>query len=166
TLTRLPGDQALFAFDEAYIAAQDRPTLSLSFKDIRGGLIADVRPTQTRLPPFFANLLPEPGPMRELLAARANVKPQREFFLIAVLGQDLPGALRIQPAGGGMPQDDATVVTEPATTGAQSPEPLRFSLAGVQLKFSAIRSADGRFTIPLDGVGGSWIVKLPSSRYP
>jgi serine/threonine-protein kinase HipA len=166
TLTRLPGDQVLFAFNETYIANEDRPTLSLSFKDIRGGLIKDVRPTQTRLPPFFANLLPELGPMRDLLAARASVKPQREFFLIAVLGRDLPGALEIQPAGGVMPHDDTAVVAEQSTTDAQFPEPLRFSLAGVQLKFSAVKSAAGGLTVPVDGVGGSWIVKLPSSRYP
>jgi serine/threonine-protein kinase HipA len=166
TLTRLPGDQVLFAFNDVYVADQNRPTLSLSFKDIRGGLITNVRTTQTRLPPFFANLRPEPGPLRDLLAARANIKPEREFFLIAVLGRDLPGALEIQPAGGAMPHNDTAVVVEQSTTDAQSPEPLRFSLAGVQLKFSAVKSAAGGLTIPADGVGGSWIVKLPSSRYP
>lgn len=166
TLTRLPGDQVLFAFNERYIADQSRPTLSLSFKDIRGGLITDVRPTQTRLPAFFANILPEPGAMRDLLAARANVQPQREFFLIAVLGRDLPGALEIRPARGLMLHDGAAVVAEEAATDMQSPEPLRFSLAGVQLKFSAVKSAHGGLAIPADGVGGSWIVKLPSSRYP
>lgn len=166
TLTRFPGDQVLFAFNEGYIADRIRPTLSLSFKDIRGGLITEVRPTQRRLPPFFANILPEPGPMRDLLAARANVNPQREFFLIAVLGRDLPGALQIRPAGGLMPHDDDAAMAEKAATDMQSPEPLRFSLAGVQLKFSAVKSAHGGLTIPADGVGGSWIVKLPSSRYP
>ena len=40
-------------------------------------------------------------------------------------------------------------------------EVLRFSLAGVQLKFSAINEASGGLTIPAKGVGGSWIVKLP-----
>jgi HipA-like protein len=76
-------------------------TLSLSFKDALGSLITDVRPTQTRLPVFFANLLPE-GTMRDYLAARASVKPEREFFLLAALGRDLPGALEIQPADAGM----------------------------------------------------------------
>ena len=42
---------------------------------------------------------------------------------------------------------------------------LRFSLAGVQLKFSAVTSATGGLTIPARGVGGSWIVKLPSDKY-
>ncbi len=42
---------------------------------------------------------------------------------------------------------------------------LRFSLAGVQLKFSAISEASGCLTIPAKGMGGSWIVKLPSTRF-
>jgi len=43
---------------------------------------------------------------------------------------------------------------------------LRFSLAGVQLKFSAVMEASGGLTIPAHGVGGSWIVKLPSTQFP
>ena len=42
---------------------------------------------------------------------------------------------------------------------------MRFSLAGVQLKFSASHDARGGLTVPARGVGGSWIVKLPSSRF-
>src|SRR5215475_10506434 len=66
TLTRVSGDRTLFAFNEAYIADRDRPTLSLAFKDSLGELITDFRPTQTRLLPYFANLLPE-GRMRAYL---------------------------------------------------------------------------------------------------
>jgi serine/threonine-protein kinase HipA len=40
---------------------------------------------------------------------------------------------------------------------------LHFSLAGVQLKFSAVEKASGGLNIPAEGVGGSWIVKLPST---
>ena len=42
---------------------------------------------------------------------------------------------------------------------------LRFSLAGVQLKFSAVMEASGGLTVPAGGMGGSWIVKLPSARF-
>ena len=42
---------------------------------------------------------------------------------------------------------------------------MRFSLAGVQLKFSAIMEAGGGLTISADGMGGSWILKLPSARF-
>jgi serine/threonine-protein kinase HipA len=165
TLTRLPGDRVLFAFTENYIAEQNRPTLSLSFKDALGGLISDVRPTQTRLPAFFANLLPE-GAMRDYLASRAGVKPEREFFLLAVLGRDLPGALEIQPAGAAMmaPDENAAMSTE-SVVAPKSETALNFSLAGVQLKFSAVKGVAGGLTIPADGVGGSWIVKLPSAVF-
>src|SRR5438874_3308874 len=95
TLTRLAGDRSLFAFNQSYIDDERRATLSLSFKDALGGLITDIRQTQTRVAPFFANLLPE-GQMREYLAGRAGVNSQREFFLLWVLGQDLPGALVIR----------------------------------------------------------------------
>lgn len=115
TLTRLPGDRVLFAFMESYVADQNRPTLSLSFKDALGSLIIDARPTQTRLPASFANLLPE-GTMRDYLAARASVKPEREFFLLAVLGRDLPGALEIQPADVGMPLEEELVFDLPGST--------------------------------------------------
>jgi serine/threonine-protein kinase HipA len=33
------------------------------------------------------------------------------------------------------------------------------------MKFSAILEAAGGLTVPVDGMGGSWIVKLPSARY-
>lgn len=165
TLTRLPGDRVLFAFTENYVADQNRPTLSLSFKDALGSLIIDVRPTQTRLPAFFGNLLPE-GAMRDYLAARASVKPEREFFLLAVLGRDLPGALEIQPADVGMPLDENTIMSGESVTNPESDTALHFSLAGVQLEFSAVKGAAGGLTIPADGVGGSWIVKLPSAKFP
>jgi serine/threonine-protein kinase HipA len=164
TLTRLPGDRILFAFTDAYIADLDRATLSLSFKDALGNLITDVRPTQTRLPVFFANLLPE-GTMREYLAARAHVKPEREFFLLATLGQDLPGALEIRPADTGIPFNESLDNAD-QEGGVRSEAALRFSLAGVQLKFSAVKNVRGGLTIPVDGVGGSWIVKLPSTQFP
>lgn len=165
TLTRLPGDKVLFAFDEAYITDAERPTLSLFFKDTLGGLITDdIAPTQTRLIPFFSNLLPE-GSMRDYLAARAGVNPVREFYLVWMLGLDLPGALKIVSFDGDSlppPGDDFLSVDDRA----DDDDILRFSLAGVQLKFSAVKEASGGLTIPAEGVGGSWIVKLPSTVYP
>lgn len=161
TLTRLPDDRVLFAFAEDYVDDPERAVLSLSFKDAFGALITDVAPTRTRLPPFFANLLPE-GAMRDYLAERARVDPEREFFLIWVLGRDLPGALRILPADRqSLPEEDDEA--RPRGGREDGGGVLRFSLAGVQLKFSAVRNAAGGLTVPAQGVGGSWIVKLPST---
>ena len=162
TLTRMAGDRVLFTFHESYISDSDRPTLGLSFKDVHGGLITDFRPTQTRLLPFFSNLLPE-GPMRDYLAARAGVTPQREFFLLRALGRDLPGAIIVDAPEG----NTATISEDDPDSGNDPPEEgaLRFSLAGVQLKFSAIAEARGGLTLPAQGIGGSWIVKLPSREF-
>jgi serine/threonine-protein kinase HipA len=78
TLTLVQGSRTLFAFNKAYADNLDRSTLSLSFKDQFGQLLTDIPPTNTRVPPFFANLLPE-GPLREYLARQAGVNEQREL---------------------------------------------------------------------------------------
>lgn len=162
TLTRVPGDRTLFAFEEDYIADDNRPVLGLGFKDDLGRLITEFRLRQTRLMPFFSNLLPE-GRLREHLARRAGVRPEREFFLLRALGKDLPGAVTVRPAD----DEKASTSTGDAahSNGERGATTLRFSLAGVQLKFSAVAEAGGGLTIPAEGVGGSWIVKLPSGRY-
>ena len=74
TLTRVSDDRILFAFNEAYITNDLRPTLSLGFKDHLGELVTDFRTTRTRALPFFSNLLPE-GHLRTYLAERAGVNP-------------------------------------------------------------------------------------------
>jgi len=161
TITHVGHDRSLFAFTEEYIDTANRPILSLGFKDVYGGLIADFKPVQTKLLPFFSNLLPEEA-MRTYLAERAGVKPEREFFLLWVLGQDLPGAVTVRPADG---EELPAVASEFADAENITESPMRFSLAGVQLKFSAVQQTAGGLTIPATGTGGSWIVKLPSSRY-
>lgn len=76
TLTHVPGDRTLFAFDKAYVDNQGRSTLSVSFKDQFGQLLTEFRPVNVRVPPFFANLLPE-GPLRAYLAQRAGVSEKK-----------------------------------------------------------------------------------------
>lgn len=168
TLTRTAGDASLFAFNSRYIEDEARPTLGLSFKTQEGVLRTQLQPYHTRLMPFFSNLLPE-GHLRQYLAERGEVHPDREFFLLWLLGEDLPGALRVRPAEGNL-LPPAYAREAGAETDGERPDPnvsqaLRFSLAGVQLKFSAIANASGGLTIPAKGVGGSWIVKLPSERF-
>ncbi len=164
TLTQIGGDRTIFAFNEDYIADRNRPVLGLGFKDRHGELLTEFRPYQTRTMPFFSNLLPEER-LRDFLSERAGVNPEREFFLLWALGEDLPGAITVRSAdheewppeaGGPLDEDSVRQRDEKA---------LRFSLAGVQLKFSALESARGGLTIPARGVGGSWIVKLPSERF-
>ncbi|MDG1120839.1 MAG: HipA domain-containing protein [Glaciecola sp.] len=161
TITNVGNDRTLFAFMDSYIYDESRPVLGLSFKDPLGGLLTNFKPTQAKLTPFFSNLLPEET-MRNYLAERAGVNPAREFFLLWVLGQDLAGAITVEPADGEALPPNVHQDTEDAT---KTDGPMRFSLAGVQLKFSAMQQANGGMTIPATGQGGSWIVKLPSSRF-
>jgi serine/threonine-protein kinase HipA len=162
-LTRLAGERQLFAFEQDYIDDPSRATLSLSFKSTTGGVVTSARPVSRRVPPFFSNLLPE-GPLRTYLAKLADVKPEREFFLLAVLGADLPGAVVVAPIDAQHAARENGVSKSEDEISAPKVA-LRFSLAGVQLKFSAVMEASGGLTIPAHGLGGSWIVKLPSARY-
>ena len=166
TLTNVGGDRTLFAFNDDYVDKQNRSRLSLSFKDQLGELITTFHPTQTRVMPFFSNLLPE-GHLRDYLAERAGVKPVREFFLLWALGLDLPGAVTVKPADGEAwpPGPDGEAGDDDPRADRRA-NALRFSLAGVQLKFSAISEASGGLTIPAKGIGGSWIVKPPSLHFP
>ncbi|MDV7104178.1 HipA domain-containing protein [Vibrio sp. TH_r3] len=161
TITNVGNDRTLFAFMDSYIHDESRPVLGLSFKDALGGLLTNFKPTQTKLTPFFSNLLPEET-MRHYLAERAGVNPAWEFFLLWVLGQDLAGAITVESADGeALPPN----VLQGIDDETEIESPMRFSLAGVQLKFSAVQQANGGLTIPATGKGGSWIVKLPSSRF-
>jgi serine/threonine-protein kinase HipA len=160
-LTLLTGDRSFFAFEEAYLNNPDHPVLSQSFFTASGDIIPETRPVQTKLPAFFSNLLPE-GYLREYLASRGGVKPVREFKLIELLGEDLPGAVVIKPLEGRREWLESEQPDEAMTPADQ---PYRFSLAGVQLKFSALAESTGGLTIPASGVGGDWIIKLPAQNF-
>lgn len=167
TLTNVGGDRTIFAFNDTYIDDSNRSILGLGFKDEFGTLLTEFRVFQKRLMPFFSNLLPE-GHLRTYLADKAKVNEGREFYLLWALGHDLPGAVTISPTG-----DETTWLPHAYDNGDDDrfdegdvrENALRFSLAGVQIKFSAVQEANGGLTIPTTGVGGSWIVKLPSSKY-
>ena len=162
TLRYAGSDRTRFAFTEEYIRDPNRPLLGLWFKDSLGELKTNFRSNRMRIHPWFSNLLPE-GYLRRYLAERAGVKSVREFFLLWVLGQDLPGAVVIRPVDGEdyLPDRHDGQYQE----GNSREQTLRFSLAGVQLKFSAIKNTQGGLTIPVQGIGGDRILKLPSREF-
>ncbi|GJL58776.1 MAG: putative kinase Y4dM [Nitrospirales bacterium] len=161
-LTLLPDGRILFSFDESYAADPSHPVLSQSYYSPDGELLTSTKTYSGKAPPFFSNLLPE-GQLREYLAARGDIKPTHEFHLLYLLGEDLPGAVIAKPAEGfAMPLKKEE---EGLSEKKEGEQPLRFSLAGVQLKFSALMARDGGLTIPASGMGGNWIVKLPSPVY-
>lgn len=161
TLVALEGDRTIFSFAEDYVADAQRPTLSLGYRDTYGSLINEPRAHRVRLEPFFSNLLPE-GALKDYLARQVGVKAVREFQLLAALGGDLPGAVRAVPS-----EVAPANVAQVSEVAAAIPERFRFSLAGVQLKFSALKNQGkkGGLTIAVSGDGGEWIVKLPSTNF-
>jgi serine/threonine-protein kinase HipA len=161
TIVNLRNDRNQFHFDPTYVEDPERPTLSLGFYDGAGQLSAPTRIPHVRLLPFFSNLLPE-GHLRQYLADRARINPLRDFPLLWQLGEDLPGAVVVR-------HPDGSSVMPESLTGRdafnEDPSLLKFSLAGVQLKFSAIMETDGGLTIPAQGRNGHWIVKMPSAVF-
>jgi serine/threonine-protein kinase HipA len=115
------------------------------------------------LPNWFSHLLPE-GRLRAVVSSAAGVNPKREFFLLRRLGaDDLPGALRTRPVDDG--HAVAPHVDDIGEAAGESDDPLlKFSLAGVQLKFSVRLDSEKGLTIPARGQAGNWIVKLPDGR--
>jgi serine/threonine-protein kinase HipA len=151
------GAMVEFRLLESYKQAYPRQVLGQQFLDD----LNKVHRSRARVPTWFSNLLPE-GVLRELIARQAGVASAREYFLLAHLGEDLPGAVRIVAASDVVSSEP--LVEEQAVLAQETDALWHFSLAGVQLKFSATRVGRG-LTIPVSGRGGDWIVKLPDIRY-
>ncbi len=162
TLTQR-GDHTRFVVTGSYLDDPTRPVLGLVFEQDLGARYA----ATLRLPPWFSNLLPE-GRLREWIALERGVSAHREMELLAQVGHDLPGAVRVRPV-----RADEVLSDGEWASGERQPAPerdtgkahWRFSLAGIALKFSMLAEHD-RLTLPASGVGGDWIVKLPDRIYP
>ncbi|MBB2941580.1 HipA-like protein [Actinoplanes lutulentus] len=151
----LSGNTARLTLNGEYLRMPSRPVLGQTFEDDP----ERARNTHQRLTPWFSNLLPEKGgPLRDIIARQLGIHPEREFFLLAGLGHDLPGAVTALPA------EPWTDVPDTHQTSLESElldrVRLKFSLAGIQLKLSLLKTRRG-LTLPASGEGGDWIVKLP-----
>lgn len=159
-IVRTPGDFNAFSFEESYRQTGGFPVLSLSFRAAHGGLRKDPKPVARALPSFFANLLPE-DKLREAMERHhlGSVRAGNDFDLLAALGSDLPGAVRIVPSEGSVVRNEGLTTPRPKA---------RFSLAGVQMKLSVIKNTGkgGGLTIPLGDEQGSYIAKFPSTSFP
>lgn len=156
TLVRTPGDYNAFNLLASYRSLNNPPIFSLSLRSVDGGLRRDPKPIRGALPPFFANLLPEEK-LREAMEKHhaASVRPGNDFDLLAVLGTNLPGAVRA------LPSDGMPVPIGPA---ADAGKKARFSLAGVQMKLSVMKNTgkEGGITLAVDDEQGQYIAKFPS----
>ena len=118
-----------------------------------------------RLHPVLSNLLPE-GSLRELIAQGLKVHVDNEFHLFSYLGEDLPGALVATPME---PEDvpDSVLTTHGKAKAVKFDKGIqenKFSLAGIQMKFS-MKEKDGRYTLSKHDVLGDWIIKTPSTKH-
>jgi serine/threonine-protein kinase HipA len=160
TIVRTPGDFNAFSFEDSYRETGGFPVLSLSFRAATGGLRRDPKPVARALPAFFANLLPE-DKLREAMEKHhaGNVRVGNDFDLLAALGSDLPGAVRVVPSERSAVRSEDVLTVRPKA---------RFSLAGVQMKLSVVKNTGkgGGLTIPLGDEQGSYIAKFPSTSFP
>lgn len=159
------GDYTRLTFDVSYRDDPERPVLGLYFEET----ILAPQSSALRIPPWFSNLLPE-GRIRDWVAEDRGVSVDREMELLAHVGRDLPGAVRIMPTGLQPVEDSMTWEHSDnqdllhQSSDMESHPGWRISLAGVQLKF-AMLSEDDRLTIPGFGEGSDWIVKLPDRQF-
>lgn len=157
--------ETFFAFDPAYVAlGPARPVLSLTWYDTKGeaNTLTRIRERADKigrlglLPPWFSGLLPE-GALRQLVEDELGPGRHNEIVVLARLGSDLPGAVVASDPEGGVAQAAA----RPNRHGQR----IRFSLAGVQMKFAANLAKD-RVTFPAFGLGGDHIAKTSSAKVP
>lgn len=169
-LTHYPDEKTAFVVDEGYIEyGENRPILSLSLARPRDeestrALLVDDRhkSASVRAPPFFSNLLPEGG-LRKSIAQRLKVPEDREFLLLSALGEDLPGAVILTSV------DTPNHLRRRRSGAAVTPTAddlyeLKFSLGGMQMKFSMLRQGE-RFTLAGGKKLGNYIVKPPSNDF-
>lgn len=163
-----PGRNVL-VFDQNFAQTPDRATFSIvthpKFPKAQD-LLAQNWVTNQRLHPILSNLLPE-GALRDYVAQGLKTHKDNEFPIMAHLGRDLPGALVASPVN---PEDIPTYVlssNQDAQPTAIPTEifPDKFSLAGVQMKFSMRAQQDNRMTLSGAGELGDWIIKTPSTQH-
>jgi serine/threonine-protein kinase HipA len=168
TLVRDAAGVITFDVDENYIRlGEKRPIVSLAWKGATDELsIARLRNRNDKttrgniLPPYFENLLPE-GALLELVEKEFGTGAFDSFDVLRKLGTDLPGAILARAEAG----DEAPTARIAPSAKPTAPKTIRFSLAGVQLKFS-MKSVNRRLTMPGVGEGGDVILKLPTTTYP
>ena len=164
-LTHYSGGKNIFVFSPDYVALvkTERQTFTMTQLANEQYLLQPLISSQ-KLAPVFSNLLPE-GALRDWMAHSLKVHFDNEFPLMVHMGKNLPGALLAAPiSAGNVPkwaldhreQVEAVQVDVELSQG-------KFSLAGVQMKFSSVKNTDGRYNIGQDANSNSWIIKTPST---
>ena len=172
TLQVNPHGEMRFAYSPDWLAAPDRPAISIS-------LPKRPEPFKQRLcRPFFAGLLPEES-QRDAIARAIGISKRNDFAFLEALGGDVAGALSLWPEGDTPPVPDPaaaphplsddelvelmdTLPTRPLLAGREG---LRLSLAGAQTKLPVVL-VDARVALPAPGQPTTHILKPPIARFP
>jgi serine/threonine-protein kinase HipA len=148
-----------FSFADEYLAAAHRPVLGQWFEDrLREG---PFRERHGGLPVFFENLLPSDA-LRLVIKVQHQLDDPTDLDVLSIVGEDLPGATILRDRGNQLPIgfEDAPLVDMGAIEAVGG---VRFSLAGLHLKFSLVKEGH-ILTLPARGEHGRLIVKIPMPR--
>jgi serine/threonine-protein kinase HipA len=171
-LVRDTDGSVTFTVSDTYLRDEDRSILSLGWYDPESDdgtrdRLAD-RKDKVGLhgfvPPWFEGLLPE-GALRKLVVSEMGPGDHDDFDVLTRLGADLPGAVLVVPET--EPPDSAGPLELTRIEGFRAAVPqgiVKFSLAGIQLKFTANPDGD-RLTVPGAAETGRCIIKVPSERF-
>ena len=163
----------VLSFTDAFKQDTERSTYGLithpSFSN-SDKFLSTPRVNNHRLHATLSNLLPE-GALREFLAQSLKTHIENEFKIFSYLGDDLPGALVAKtlkpsqvPSHVLAEHSSAKVIDFDDDFYEKKQHENKFSLAGVQMKFS-MKEKDGRFNLSKEDVLGDWIIKTPSTRH-
>lgn len=158
----------VLSFADEFKHDPSRPTFSLitnpSFPNSKK-LMSKPWAKSMRLHPVLSNLLPE-GALRELISQGLKTHIDNEFQIFSYLGQDLPGALvatTMEPED--VPESVLTTHGQAkAIKFEDNDRENKFSLAGIQMKFS-MKEKDDRYNLTKNGELGDWIIKTPSTKH-
>ena len=163
----------VLSFVEEFKQDVDRPTYGLithpNFPKSEK-FLSTSRVNNHQLHATLSNLLPE-GALRELLAQVLKTHTENEFRIFSYLGDDLPGALIAKTL---KPDEVPTRILDQHKSAnvldfdndfySKKENENKFSLAGVQMKFS-MKAKDGRYNMSKEKALGDWIVKTPSTQH-
>lgn len=172
-LAGFQGGQNVFRFAREFRNDKQRSTFSLithpAFANSHK-VMAEPWTRNQRLSPTFSNLLPE-GSLRELIAQELKIHIDNEFQIFAYLGEDLPGAIVATALDANEIPDDVFVellgndhANKKIVKFEKTYQNNKFSLAGVQMKFS-MKEKEGRYNLSKSGALGDWIIKTPSTKH-
>jgi serine/threonine-protein kinase HipA len=174
TYSRAASGATSFRYDPVWLSSERAFPISMSIP------LSDRLWSGESVASFFDGLLPDDQTVRETIAARAHAESAGIFDLLAVLGRDCVGALRLIPEGeepgdpsrmSYRPVSDEEITARIAGLGTAplgvhtDDDDFRITIAGVQEK-SAFLRVDDAWRLPLGPTPTSHIFKPAMNHGP